>query len=138
MVFFIFILLLMFSLSGVLYLMVRALPRMTMARAAGVNAGGGTRAASSDGSETGDSFSSAATGSPKNFLDRWANSKLPEKIDAVFNDWLLKFLRKFKVVTLKLDNMISQHLRKIRHEHETADKKAAIDFKEIAEKKDEK
>ena len=124
MVLFIFILVLMFSLSGVLYLMVRALPRMAEVGIAVTEAA----TASSD---------SIVSPGKLGLLDRWANSRLPEKIDAVFNEWLLKFLRKFKVVTLKLDNMISTHLRKIRKEHETAEKKAAIDFKEIAEAKDE-
>ena len=123
MVFFIFILLLMFSLSGVLYLMVRALPRVAETAGAATDDSGGATAA-------------AAAGNA-GLLDRWAHSDIPEKIDAAFNEWFLKFLRKFKVFTLKLDNLISQHLRKIRRESETAEKKAAIDFKEIAEKKDE-
>jgi hypothetical protein len=130
MVFFIFILVLMFSLSGVLYLTVRALPRMAEINGAAAGA-----------TETGDggisvSMSDNLGAENLGLLDRWANSTIPEKIDAVFNEWLLKFLRRFKVVTLKLDNLISARLHKIRREHETAEKKAAIDFKEIAEKKD--
>jgi hypothetical protein len=111
MVFFIFILLLMFSLSGVLYLTVRALPRVA-------EIDGAASGEESDGSRT--------------MLDRWAHSPLPEKIDAWFNEWRLKSLRKFKVFTLKLDNLISGHLRKINHENAAAEKKAAIDFKEIS------
>jgi hypothetical protein len=113
MVLFLFTLVLMFSLSAVLYLMVRALPRV--AEADGING------SSVDG--------------PRGLLDRWAHSELPEKIDASFNAWLLKLLRKFKVFTLKLDNAISRHLRKINHEHAVSDKKTAIDFKEISGKK---
>ena len=108
MVLFIFILVLMFSLSGALYLMVRALPRVA------------EQDDVIDGSER------------HSFLERWARSEIPEKVDAAFNEWLLKFLRKFKVFTLKLDNAISKHLHKIRHEHEVAEKKSAIDFKEIS------
>jgi len=107
----------MFSFSGVLYLMVRALPRMAELDAASAEGGA---------SGTVDAFDN------RNILDRWAHSQLPEKIDAVFNEWLLKSLRKFKVFTLKLDNAISKHLHKIRNEHAEADKKAAIDFKEIS------
>jgi len=125
MVFFIFILLLMFSFSGVLYLMVRALPRMAELDAASVGADG-----------TG-GVGAAGSLDQRSLLDRWAHSQLPEKVDAVFNEWLLKSLRKFKVFTLKLDNAISKHLHKIRNEHAEADKKSAIDFKEMAESKKE-
>lgn len=106
----------MFSLSGVLYLMVRALPRVADISPADDGANGG------DGS--------GSTTGQRSLLDRWAHSQLPEKIDDAFNGWLLKFLRKFKVFTLKLDNLISTHLRKIRHQE--IDKKSAIDFKEIS------
>jgi len=124
MVFYIFILLLMFSLSGVLYLMVRALPRVAELDGAG--------AVGADGA--------VLDLSNRNILDRWAHSHMPEKIDAVFNEWLLKFLRRFKIITLKLDNTITKHLHKIRRDTAEADKKAAIDFKEISgqNKEDEK
>jgi hypothetical protein len=68
----------------------------------------------------------------KGLLDRWAHSDIPEKIDASFNSFLLKFLRKFKVMVLKLDNTISNHLRNINHQDKQ--KKSAIDFKEISGK----
>ena len=103
MILFIFTLVLMFSLSGVLYLMARALPRVAEEPVAVEHRG---------------------------LLDRWAHSEIPEKIDASFNSWFLKFLRKFNVFVLKLDNAISGHLKKIRHEE--GDKKSAIDFKEIS------
>lgn len=118
MVFFIFILLLMFSLSGVLYLMVRALPRV----AEEPDAHGDSR---------------------RSFLDRWAHSEIPEKIDASLNSFLLKFLRKFKVFVLKLDNVVSAHLKRVReveHAHTAGGASAnghKIDFKEIAESKEE-
>ncbi len=119
MVLFIFTLVLMFSLSAILYLMVRALPRV----------------AETDGTLGGNSIAgSTGAGTPRGLLDRWAHSELPEKIDASFNSWLLKFLRKFKIFILKLDNMISTHLRKINHEQAASDKKTAIDFKEISGK----
>ena len=132
MVFFIFVLVLMFSLSGVLYLMVRALPRVAEMDAASADGGGES---AGDGSAS--RVREMGAGGKFNILDRWAHSEIPEKIDATFNSWLLKFFRKFKVFTLKLDNAISKHLRKIHHENETNEKKAAIDFKEIAEAKDE-
>jgi hypothetical protein len=122
MVFFIFVLVLMFSLSGVLYLMVRALPRVADIDVAAADGGEGSGGVGGGAGATG----------RRNLLDRWAHSQLPEKIDETFNGWLLKFLRKFKVFTLKLDNMISTHLRKIHNETATAEKKSAIDFKEIS------
>lgn len=122
MVLFIFTLVLMFSLSAVLYLMVRALPRVeevdgTIGGADGFGGMAGSGA--------------AGIGTPHGLLDRWAHSEIPEKIDASFNAWLLKLLRKFKVFTLKLDNAISTHLRKINREQTANEKKPAIDFKEI-------
>jgi len=102
MLLFIFTLLLMFSLSAVLYLMVRALPRIV----------------------------DEPPPEQRGILDRWAHSELPEKFDAWFNGFLLKFLRKFKVFILKLDNTISTHLRKIHREKDGAN--TAIDFKEIS------
>jgi hypothetical protein len=108
MLLFIFTLISMFSLSGVLYLMARALPRIA---------------------------EEPAPVERRGLLDRWAHSEIPEKIDASFNSWLLKFLRKFKVFVLKLDNAISGHLKKIHHEEN--EKKSAIDFKEISSSKTE-
>ena len=65
----------------------------------------------------------------KGFFERWAHSELPEKIDAAFNNFLLKFLRRVKVLILKLDNVLAKHLQKIKPE---ADKRPNIDFKEIS------
>jgi len=106
MVFFVFTLILMFALSGVLYLMVRALPRIDEASAGG------------------------EANERRSLLDRWARSEMPEKLDAWLNEFLLKFLRKFKVALLKLDNMASTRLRKIHNEKQ---EKAPIDFKDITE-----
>ena len=90
----------MFSLSAVFYLIVRALPRIE---------------------ETAPVSNS--------FLDRWAHSHIPEKIDEKFNSFLLKFLRRFKITILRVDNMISSHLHKINATTAENDKK--IDFKDI-------
>jgi hypothetical protein len=65
----------------------------------------------------------------KGFLERWAHSEMPEKIDAAFNNFLLKFLRRVKVFVLKFDNTLAKHLQKIKPEE---DKRPAIDFKEIS------
>jgi len=73
----------------------------------------------------------------KGFLERWARSEMPEKIDAAFNNFLLKFLRRTKVLILKLDNVLAKHLQKIKPEE---NKRPNIDFKEISgqNKEDEK
>jgi hypothetical protein len=97
---FIFTTILMICLGTVLYLTVQALPRIE-----------------------------EVPSDEKGFLDRWANSEMPEKIDAAFNNFLLKFLRKIKVLVLKLDNTLAKHLQKIKPEE---DKRPNIDFKEIS------
>jgi len=96
----------MFSLSAVLYLMVRALPRLA------------------------DEPPSERRG----FLDRWAHSDIPEKIDASWNAFWLKSLRRFKVSVSKLDNAVTARLHKISREKNEA---KAIDFKDITETKQE-
>jgi hypothetical protein len=93
---------LMISLCIVLYLMARALPRIVEEPRA----------------------------EKPGFLDRWAHSQIPEKVDVALNGFLLKFLRKLKVLVLKLDNTLSKHLQKVRTDE--SGKKSAIDFKEIA------
>lgn len=97
---FIFTLVLMICLGTVLYFTVQALPRIE-----------------------------EVPSEEKGFLERWAHSEAPEKIDAAFNNFLLKFLRRVKVLVLKLDNALSRHLQKIKPEE---DKRPAIDFKEIS------
>ncbi len=97
---FIFTDILMVSFSAVLYLMVRALPRVT-------------------------EEPPAKTG----FLDRLAHSQLPEKLDAALNGFLLKFLRKVKIVILKIDNLLASHLQQIKSKENA--EKSGIDFKDM-------
>ncbi|MDP3957377.1 MAG: hypothetical protein Q8Q10_02655 [bacterium] len=99
---FIFTSILMVSASTMLYLTVRALPRIA----------------------------DDPQGERHSFLDRWGRSHLPEKFDSALNGFLLKFLRKFKVFILKVDNALSKHLQKMKPEENG--KKPTIDFKEIA------
>jgi hypothetical protein len=105
---FIFTIILMICLGIVLYLTVQALPRIEEVPA-----------------------------DEKGFLERWTHSEMPEKIDAAFNNFLLKFLRRTKVIILKFDNALAKHLQKIRPND---DKRPVIDFKEIRgqNKEDEK
>lgn len=98
---FIFTTILMLCLGAVLYLTVQALPRIVEEPA----------------DET-------------NFFERWARSEMPEKIDAAFNSFLLKFLRKFKILVLRLDNVLSKQLRAVSPKTDRTN--TNIDFKEIA------
>jgi len=50
----------------------------------------------------------------KGFLERWFASDIPEKVDLVLNQFLVKFLRKLKVLLLRVDNSLSTHLKKIK------------------------
>ena len=97
---FIFTIVLMVCLGILLYLMVQALPRIE-----------------------------EAPTDDRGFFDRWAHSEVPEKIDNAVNTFLLKFLRKVKVLVLKIDNALAKHLQKIKPQE---DKRPAIDFKEIS------
>ncbi len=101
---FIFTIVLMICLGTVLYLMVQALPRIE-----------------------------EAPTPERTLFERWAHSEIPEKIDAAFDNFLLKFLRKIKVMVLKLDNALARHLQKIKPEE---DKRPNIDFKEISGQKE--
>lgn len=102
--FFAFTILLMLALGTVLYLMVRALPRVVEEPQA-----------------------------RESFLDRWAHSEIPEKIDAAFNGFLVKFLRRVKVFALKFDNAVSAGLRKAAAEEKEKDKKQGFELKDITE-----
>ncbi len=92
----------MVSLGAMLYLMVRALPRIAEEPPA----------------------------EKRGLLDRWAHSEIPERVDRALNGFLLKFLRRFRVFVLKIDNALAGHLQRVKPED--ADKRPAIDFKEIA------
>ena len=49
-----------------------------------------------------------------NKLERWFASLPFDKIDAVFNNFLEKTLRRIKLITLKLDNAVNNYLGKIK------------------------
>lgn len=93
---------LMISLSVMLYLMVRALPRIA----------------------------EEPTSEKHGLLDRWAHSQFPERVDKFLNGFLLKFFRRLRVVTMRLDNILGQRLQQMNPRER--DLKPSIDFKEIA------
>ncbi len=100
---FIFSLILMLCLGAVLYIMVRALPRLEEAP---------------EGEDR------------KGAFERWAHSEFPEKIDAALNSFTLKSLRRAKVFVLKIDNSIAKGLRKVQPAENRAN--TNIDFREIS------
>jgi hypothetical protein len=64
------------------------------------------------------------------FLDKLSSSELPEKIDAAFNNFLFKSLRKSKVIVMKVENFINGKLKKI---SPNGKDKPKIDFKDLTE-----
>lgn len=68
-------------------------------------------------------------------LDRWVASEIPERLDAVINGVLEKFLRKAKVSVLKVDNALNDSLKKVRPD-EKKNGAAKIDFKDVAKEKE--
>jgi len=94
---------LMVSLGTILYLVVRALPRIDEEPAT----------------------------EKKGIFERLVTSEIPEKVDAAINSFLVKVLRRIKVLILKIDNSISSRLKKIKSEENGGAAKPIIDFKEI-------
>lgn len=66
----------------------------------------------------------------KGLIDKWISSGIPEKIDRIINSVLEKILRKIKVFLLKIDNLLSKRLQKIKDEKSS--KESLIDeFKKL-------
>lgn len=82
---FIFTNLLMLSVGVIVYIFVRALPRVEKEEV----------------QKTG-------------LIERWITSDLPEKFDFAVNNFLVKFLRKLKVFILRIDNVIGDRLRHVK------------------------
>ena len=99
----------MISLGALLYFVIRTLPRIEL---------------------------DPKTPDTKGFFERLVVSRIPERVDGVVNNFLFKFLRKFKVVLLKVDNVVGKQLKRVQPENGNGNgsEKAAIDFVEIKEK----
>lgn len=95
----------MISLGVMLYLAVRALPRV------------------------GEDAHEAKLG----VLDRWGASEIPERIDEILNNFLAKFLRKLKIWLLKADNATTAWLKKVKQD--TNGPKPGFDIKDIVSEK---
>lgn len=81
---FIFTNLFMLALGAVLYLFVRALPRVEQEEAL-----------------------------KQGFIERWITSDLPEKFDLTVGNFLIKFLRRLRVWVLKIDNLVGSRLKRM-------------------------
>ncbi len=102
---------LMVSVGALLYLVIRTLPRIEP---------------------------DPAGEKPKGFFEQLIVSKIPERVDGVFNSFAFKFLRRLKVILLKIDNVVGHQIKKVKPEASggsEAGGKPAIDFTEITEKK---
>ena len=49
-------------------------------------------------------------------LEHWLTSEMPERIDRVLNSFLGKFIRRTKIVLMKVDNVLTNRLKKIKTE----------------------
>ncbi len=65
---------------------------------------------------------------PKWFIERWITSEFPEKLDGAFNSFAGKSLRKLRVILLKIDNVVSESLKKIKSGNGAS---KPLDFKEM-------
>lgn len=69
--------------------------------------------------------------SPKSLLERWITSEVPEKLDTTFNSFAGKFLRKLRVIILKVDNAVSISLKRFKQENGNG---KTLDVKEMMER----
>jgi len=81
---------LMLSLGTILYLLVRSLPRIDESEANSAN---------------------------ESLIERWVASEIPERVDDLIKTFTGKLLRKFKVFLLKIDNLLTERLKKIKNEN---------------------
>ncbi len=65
---------------------------------------------------------------PKGLLEHWITSGFPEKLDESFNTFAGKFLRRLRVIILKIDNVVSQSLQHVRSQENGA---KLLDFKDV-------
>lgn len=65
-------------------------------------------------------ISDEETAPAKGVLERWLASEFPERLDAAMNGFLLKFLRRAKVVVMKIDNFLNKELNRVKLEDQAA------------------
>ncbi len=69
----------------------------------------------------------------KGAWEKWLASGVPEKIDKFLNGFLVKILRRLKVLLLRADNAVSTQLKKVKPDTSGARENQSIDFKAIKE-----
>lgn len=67
----------------------------------------------------------------RSVFERWLTSRLPEKIDILLHALFLRTLRRIKVLTLRLDNGINQRLQRMKFAGGDNIKNEKIDFKKV-------
>jgi len=98
---------LMISLGGLLYMIARTIPRL-------------------EDKEEADN---------KNIVERFVMSDMPQRVDAVVNTFTGKVFRRLKVALMKLDNFLTDRIKKT--SGESGNGKPKIDFKEITGEENE-
>jgi hypothetical protein len=100
---------LMLALGAILYLAARSLPRLA------------------DEEETERQYS---------LIERWVMSDIPHRVDQAVNLWAGKFFRKVKIYLLRLDNYLTQQLKRINNGEmglKGGPAKPKIDFEQVME-----
>ncbi len=69
-------------------------------------------------------------------LERWLVSELPEKADLFLSSFLAKWLRKTKVFLLKIDNILSEHLKKVAPSSGSKSESSMNAFRDMKEKEE--
>lgn len=73
------------------------------------------------------------------FLERWVTSEMPHQLDRAISSWAGKLFRKLKVLSLRLDNYLTEKLKKLNTNEAglTGQVKPKIDLSEVMEVKTE-
>ena len=50
----------------------------------------------------------------RTIFEKWLVSELPERADIYLSNLFAKWIRKFKIFVMKIDNMLGSHLKKIK------------------------
>jgi hypothetical protein len=71
----------------------------------------------------------------RGWFERWLTSELPGKIDAFVSTFWVRTLRRFKVFVLRLDNSLNQKLQRMKLESGEGIKGDKIDLKKVVEER---
>ncbi len=73
----------------------------------------------------------------KGLFEKWITSEVPEKIDAMLNGFLFKTFKRMRVMLLRFDNSLGEHIKKMNPDTKAKGKHAPLDFSGMAEEKSE-